>query len=115
MGKITWTNRVRSEEVSRRVREERNIVHTVKRGKANWIGHILGRNYLLKDVHDGKIEGIVKIAGRRRRRKQLLDNLNEESVYWKLMEKALDRTLWSSSFGGGHGPAVRHYEMNEFL
>jgi hypothetical protein len=31
---------VRNEEVLHRVNEERNIVHTVKRRKANWIGHI---------------------------------------------------------------------------
>jgi hypothetical protein len=39
--KISGTNRVRNEEVLHRVKEERNIVHTIKRRKANWIGHIL--------------------------------------------------------------------------
>ena len=41
MEKISWTDRVRNEEVLRRVKEERNITHTIKRRKANWIGHIL--------------------------------------------------------------------------
>jgi hypothetical protein len=50
MEKISWTDRVRNEEVLRRVKEERNILHTVKRRKANWIGHILRRNCLLKHV-----------------------------------------------------------------
>jgi hypothetical protein len=49
MEKISWTDRVRNE-VVRRVKEERNIVHTIKRRKANWIGHILRRNCLLKHV-----------------------------------------------------------------
>jgi hypothetical protein len=31
MEKISWTDRVRNEEVSYRVEEERNIVHTIKR------------------------------------------------------------------------------------
>jgi hypothetical protein len=44
---------VRNEEVLHRVKEERNIVHTVKRRKANWIGHILRRNCLLKHVTEG--------------------------------------------------------------
>jgi hypothetical protein len=35
------------------VKEERNIVHTIKRRKANWIGHILRRNCLLKHVTEG--------------------------------------------------------------
>jgi hypothetical protein len=114
-GKYHLDSRVRREEVLHRVREKRNTLHTAKSRKANWIGHILSRNCLLKDVHDGKIEGMVKIAGRRRRRKQLLYKLNEEKVYWKFKEEALDRTLWRNSFGGGHGPVVRHYGMNEFL
>jgi hypothetical protein len=47
------------EEVLHRVKEERNIVHTIKRRKANWIGHILCRKYLLKHVIEGKIQGIT--------------------------------------------------------
>jgi len=39
-----------------RVKEERNLPHTVKRRKANWIGHTLCRNCLLKQVIEGKIE-----------------------------------------------------------
>ena len=70
MGKITLTDRVRSEEVLLRVREERNNLHTVKIRKSNWIGHILSRNCLVKDVHDTKIEGMIKMAGRRRRRRR---------------------------------------------
>jgi hypothetical protein len=54
------------------VKEERNIVHTIKRRKANWIGHILRRNCLLKQVIEGKLEGRIEMTGRRgRRRKQL--------------------------------------------
>jgi hypothetical protein len=48
MEKISWTDRERNEEVLHRVKEERNIVHTIKRRTANWIGHILCRNCLLK-------------------------------------------------------------------
>jgi len=47
MEKISWTDRVRKE-VLHRVKEERNILYTVKRRKANWIGHILCRKCLLK-------------------------------------------------------------------
>jgi hypothetical protein len=56
MEKISWTDRVRNEEVLHRVKEERNIVLTIKRRKANWIGHILRRNCLLKHVIEGKTE-----------------------------------------------------------
>jgi hypothetical protein len=71
---ISWTDSVRNEEVLRRGKEERNVLHTAKRRKDNWIGHIWRGNCPLKHVIEGKIEGRIKVAGRRRRRrKQLLD------------------------------------------
>ena len=45
---ISWTDQVRNEEVLLRVNEQRNILHEIRKGKANWIGHILRRNCLLK-------------------------------------------------------------------
>jgi hypothetical protein len=47
---------------------------------------------LLKHVIEGKIEG----KGRRRRRKQLPDDLRETRRYWNFKGEALDRTLWRS-------------------
>jgi hypothetical protein len=56
MEKIRWTDRVRNEEVLLRVKEQRNILHAVSKWKANWIGHILRRNCLLRQVIEGKIK-----------------------------------------------------------
>jgi hypothetical protein len=42
--------------VVQKVKEERNILHTVKRRKANWIGHILRMKCLLKQVTEEKIK-----------------------------------------------------------
>jgi replicative superfamily II helicase len=53
---ISWTNHVRNGEILQRVKVERNILPTIKRRKANWIGHILCRNCLLKSIIKGKIE-----------------------------------------------------------
>jgi hypothetical protein len=58
MEKISWTARVRNE-VLHRIKEERNFLHTIKRRKANWIGHILRRHCLLKHVIEGKLEGRI--------------------------------------------------------
>jgi hypothetical protein len=89
MEKISWTDRVKYE-VLHRVKEDRNILHTIKRRKANWTGHILRRNCLLKHVIEGKIEGSMEVKGRRRRRrKHLLDDLKETRGYWKLKGIAL--------------------------
>jgi hypothetical protein len=55
MKKISWTDHVRNEEVLHRVKEDRNILNTIQRRKANWFGHILYRNCLLKHVIEGKL------------------------------------------------------------
>jgi hypothetical protein len=57
--KISWTGHVRKEEVSHRVKEESNAVRGIKRRKANWIGHNLHTNCLLKQVIEEKIEGTI--------------------------------------------------------
>jgi len=43
MQKFGWTDHVRNEEVLLRVNEQRNILHEIRKRKANWIGHILRR------------------------------------------------------------------------
>jgi hypothetical protein len=55
MEKISWTDRVRNEELLHRVKEER---------KAKFIGHISHRNSLFKCVIEGKIE-VTRRRGRR--------------------------------------------------
>jgi len=110
MEKISWTDHVRNEEVLLRVNEQRNILHEMRKRKSNWIGHILRRNCLLKQVIEGKtkVEMEVEVARRRgRRRKKLLDNLKDRRGYSHLKEEALDRTMWRHRFGGGFGPVVR--------
>jgi hypothetical protein len=69
MEKISGTDHVRNEEALQRVKKE---------GKANWVGHVLLRNCLLKHVIEGKIE----VTGRRgRKRKHLLGILKEKRRY----------------------------------
>jgi hypothetical protein len=59
MAKISWTDHVRNVEVlQKRVKEENNIVRTIKRRKANWIGDVLRRKRSLKHVIEGKMEGV---------------------------------------------------------
>jgi hypothetical protein len=90
-----WVDRARNEEALSGVKEERNILHEVKRRNANWIGVILRRNCLLKDVVEGKIE-VMRRRGRMR--KQLLYGLKETGGCCKLKEEALDRAVWRTGF-----------------
>ena len=59
MEKISWTDHGGNEEVLPRVDKQRNIVHGIRKRKANWIGHILLRNCLPKQVIEGKIKGEI--------------------------------------------------------
>ena len=61
-----------------RAKEKRNISHTIQQRNANWIGHILRRNCLLKHVIERKIEGTGKRGGRRQ---QLLDDIKERRIF----------------------------------
>ena len=107
MEKISCTDHARNEEVLLRVREQSNILHEIRKRKANWIGHILRRNCLLQQVIEGKIKGLIEETRRRgRRRKKLLDDLKDRIGYCQLKEEALDRTLWRNRFGRGFGPVV---------
>jgi hypothetical protein len=107
--KISWTDHVRNEDVLRRVKEQRNILHEIRKRKANCIGHILRRNCLLQRVTEGKIQGRIEVAGRQERKlRKLLNDLKERRGYSHLKEEALDCTMWRARFGRGFGPVVRH-------
>jgi hypothetical protein len=76
MKKISWIGHVRNEgSVTYRVKGERNILHTIKRRKANWICYMLHRNCLLKHIIEGKKEGRKDRSDGRTRKKTL-------SNYW---------------------------------
>ena len=90
-----------------RVNEQRNILHEIRKRKANWIGHILRRNCLLQQVIEGKTKGQIEVTRRRgRRRKKLLDDFKDRRGYCQLKVEALDRTMWRNRFGRGFGPVV---------
>ena len=57
MEKISLTDHMRNEEVLLRVNEQRNILHEIRKRKANWIGHILRRNCLGKTSYRRKYKG----------------------------------------------------------
>jgi hypothetical protein len=58
---------VRKEEVLQGVEEERNILNTITRRKANCIGHIVHRICFLEHVIEGRIEPRVEVMGRQGR------------------------------------------------
>jgi hypothetical protein len=98
----------KNEEVLLRVKEQRNILHETSKREANWIGHILLRKCLLRQVIEGEIKGGTEVTGRRGRRgRELLDDLKERRGYSHMREEALYRTMWRAHFGRGFGALVR--------
>ena len=95
MDKNSWTDRMRNEEVLLQVNEQRNILHAIRKRKANWIGHSLRINCLLNQVIEGKIKG------------EKWREYKEEKVrsYWMTLRTEEDtliwrRKLWITIFGG---------------
>jgi hypothetical protein len=70
-------------------------IYIYSKRKANWIGHSMHRNCRLQPVIEGKKKGRgIEVTGRRgRRRRKLLDDLEERRGYSHLKEEALDRTM----------------------
>ena len=98
---------MRNERILHRVKEERNNLRTIKRRKANCIGHILGRNCLLKHFTERKVEGGIEVTGKRGIRcKQLFHGLEETRSYWKCKEELLGHTVLRTRYGRGCVPVV---------
>jgi hypothetical protein len=55
--------------------------YAMKRRKANWIGHVLRRNYLLKHVIERKIDGRIHVTE---------DGKEYVSNYWMTLRKRED-------------------------
>jgi hypothetical protein len=87
MDKISWTDGLKNEEVLRRLRKERNILRTINSRKANWIGHILRGNRLLKHGTEGKIRGISD-GKKRKKSSAAIDDFKEKRGCWKLKKDA---------------------------
>ena len=81
---------MRNIDVLHKVREERSILCTLTRRKANWIGSIWCRSGHLKHFIEGKLEiGTEGTETQGRVRKRLLDGLKGRGGYWKLKETEL--------------------------
>ena len=97
MEKIKRSERVTNEQVLERIGEKRAFLNYILRRKANWIGRILRRkNCLLHDAIEGQMTEVKEV--RRKRRKQLLDDLGNRRRYWELKEEAEDRNKWKLQF-----------------
>ena len=63
----------------------RNILHEIRKRKANWIGHILRRNCLLQRVTEGKIQGGIEVTQE--------DKEEDVRSYWMTLRKGEDTLI----------------------
>jgi len=77
------------------VQEQRFLVHVIKQRQANWIGHLLRHDCLLKTVLDGKMEGKWARGKPRRTMLDLLVEQEDKKVsYEELKKRAQSRVGW---------------------
>ena len=91
MLQISWVQRVRNDEVLRRVKKSRELMKNIKRRKVAYLGHVLRyeRYHLLQTIMMGKIEGKRRVG----RRNPNMSRLRRWSSH--LMAKSvLNASLW---------------------
>ena len=84
MEEISWTDHVRNAEVLLRVNEQRNIIREIRKRKANWIGNLLRRKWLLKQVIEGK---------KREHRSKNEDEEENVRSYWMTLRAGKDTLI----------------------
>ncbi|XP_049833909.1 uncharacterized protein LOC126278101 [Schistocerca gregaria] len=94
MLKIRWTDKVRNEEVLRRIGEERNMWKTLIRRRDRMIGHLLRNEGMTSMVLEGAVEG-KKYRGRQRLEyiKQIIEDIGCK-CYSEMKRLAQERNSW---------------------
>jgi hypothetical protein len=85
------TNKIRNEEVYRRIDEERTLGNTIKDRRTRWIGQTLRDNGFVKNIIEGKIEGKIR---RGRPREKYIGQIKKKvrcKKYQEVSQLALDR------------------------
>jgi hypothetical protein len=74
---------------------------------ANFIGHFLCRNGLLRHFIGGNNRKVRRDGKTWKKSRHLLDERKEKRRYWKLKEEALERTVWKARYERCYGPVAR--------
>ena len=91
MENISWKDHMTNEYVLDQVKENRKLLNTILEMKKRWLGHILRRDSLVKEVIEGRMEGK---RGRGKPRIMMLDDIKADETYEKIKRRAMDRECW---------------------
>ena len=97
MLQIKWTDRITNDEVMQRAKEERLLLEILKNRRHSWIGHTIGHNEFVVNIHEGAISG-KKSVGRPRLRylKQFARNTGADS-YTAMKRMASNSSKWKDA------------------
>ena len=59
--KIKWSEKISNEQVLESIGEKKTLRNNILRRKANWIGHILGRNCFFHDAIKGQMTEVKEL------------------------------------------------------
>ena len=91
MEDISWKDKITNEYVLGQVNEKRKLLNTILEREKRWLGHILRRESLVKEVIEGRMEGK---RGRGKPRIMMLDDIKADETYEKIKRRAMDRECW---------------------
>jgi len=81
---------VSNEEVLCLVQEHRSLMQVIKQRQANWIGHVLRHDCLLKTVQEGKMEGKRPRGKPRRKMLDLLMEQEDKKISYEELKKGAE-------------------------
>jgi len=87
---LSWVDKKTNQEIFDTIGEKRSLLESVMKRKKNWIGHAVRGDGLLKQVLEGRMEGM---RPRGRPMFGIIDDLKEGS-YVKIKRRAEDRVAW---------------------
>lgn len=96
MLKLSWTEKVKNEEVLQRMNEKRKLINILKDRKLKYFGHLIRLNNIYRTLLEGYIDGK---RGRGRPRMSWYDNIKEWTGmrYERATRTAMDRDKWRAT------------------
>jgi hypothetical protein len=97
MLKIKWTEKVRNEEVYRRIREERPLWSTIRQRRARWFGHVVRHSHYVGSIMVRRIEGKVPQGRPRDKCMGQIKKDTGKNSHREVVELAWDRKEWRAA------------------
>ena len=94
--KLSWTEKMKNEEVLQRMNEKRKLINILKERKLKYFGHLIRLNNIYRTLLEGYIDGK---RGRGRPRMSWYDNIKEWTgmpYEWATII-AMDRDKWRAT------------------